>query len=232
MFKHDFWPVTEITDETTEHGRYYITPQGNRYPSVTTVIGRSKGTQWLAEWHKKVGADKAKRIGKRATLRGTVLHGMAERYLRNQDWETDEMPTDLMSFETIRPILDRNLGTIFGIEYPLWSDTLLTAGRTDLIAEWNREPAVIDFKTSARPKKEEHVRGYLIQKATYARMIQERVGLNINRVVTVMMVDHDDPMILDRQRNQYDEDVDRIFLNRAPDAGLRICRPQNENQTI
>ena len=132
------------------------------------------------------------------------------------------MPTDLMTFETIRPILDRSLGTIYGIEFPLWSDTLMTAGRTDLIADWEGEPAIIDFKTSLRPKTEENVRGYLIQKATYARMVAERVGINIERVVTVMMVDHNDPMILNRQRNLYDQDVNDIFLNRSADDGLRI----------
>lgn len=222
-FKHDFWPVTDIADETNEKGRYYITPQRNRYPSVTTVIGRHKGDKWLTDWIKHVGADKAHKIKTRAGKRGTAVHALAEKYLLNDSrWAEGAMPTDLMTFESAKPFLDRSIGTIHGIEYPLWSDVLMTAGRTDLIAEWDGELAIIDFKTSLRPKKEENVRGYLIQKATYARMVAERVGINIERVVTVMMVDHDEPMILSRQRSLYDEDVSRIFLNRAPDDGLRL----------
>ena len=53
--------------------RYYVTPSGNKLPSVTTVIGAQKKEEIL-KWRKKVGEEAANKISRQASSRGTNLH--------------------------------------------------------------------------------------------------------------------------------------------------------------
>ena len=53
---------------TLESGtRYYVTPDGTKYPSVTTVISKRKKEQ-LREWRERVGEDEANKISYLATI--------------------------------------------------------------------------------------------------------------------------------------------------------------------
>ena len=64
--------------------RLYVTEDGNKYPSVTTalsLIGRKK----LNEWRRRVGFDKANKIGQQAARAGTAVHNVAEKYVLGED---------------------------------------------------------------------------------------------------------------------------------------------------
>ena len=39
----------DLVSETTDSGRIYITPEGNRYKSITTVLG-SEPKEGIEEW--------------------------------------------------------------------------------------------------------------------------------------------------------------------------------------
>jgi hypothetical protein len=228
-FTHAFFPRDAIYNEDTESGRYYILPDGSRYPSVTTVIGRYMGDEGLEKWRKSVGEDNARRVTIQAGRRGRFVHDLAEKFLMNdpgwQEVVKKAMPANVFTFNQIKPILVEKVGRVFGVEFPLWSHVLRTAGRSDLICEWEGVPAVVDFKTSRRVKTEPEIWNYLVQKSTYARMFEERTGLSISRVVTVMVADHhDEPLMWVRERAAYDEDVDRVFLDRLPDPGMRLSK--------
>lgn len=54
-----------LPTETVNGKRYYVTPSGNKYPSVTTVTGMHNA-KWVAKWRKNVGAEKADKISAQA----------------------------------------------------------------------------------------------------------------------------------------------------------------------
>lgn len=216
IFEHDFFdlPEEDISVGTSPDGvRYYDTPAG-RFPSVTTVIAAAKGTEFLERWRRRVGDTEANKVQGFSRVRGRAVHDLAERYLRNDpEWDAGVMPSNLDSFLTIKPALDASVGKVYGIEAPLWSRLLRTAGRTDLLCDWDGVPSVVDFKTSAKIKKEEHIWGYFVQKSCYSMMIQERIGVVLPQIVTVMMVDHEPPMILRKRRSDYISEVLRVFVD-------------------
>ena len=82
-------PVTlaPITAKTKDGIRLYETPEGNKYPSITTVLS-IRNKQGLHEWRKRVGADVANYISRTAAARGTAVHHMCEDWLNNvaSDW--------------------------------------------------------------------------------------------------------------------------------------------------
>lgn len=178
---HDF---RDLTAETTEGGRTYAV-DGERYPSVTTVIGHSKKKS-IMEWRQRVGEEEANKISKRASTRGNKTHKLAELYLSNQDisrYKDDVMSMGL--FHLIKPHID-NIDNIHALEAPLYSKMLRIAGRVDCIAEHNGELAIIDFKTSTKLKKEEWIQDYFAQEAAYAIMFQELTGLKVKKLVTII----------------------------------------------
>lgn len=219
-FTHDLLDLPPISSEDTDNGRFYDTPAG-RFPSVTTVIGWHEGDSWKKDWMAKVGADQAQRVGTRARLRGTAFHSVAESYVMNDtDWHVGVMPSLLHSFLEIKKFLDENVGVVRAVEAPLWSPVLRTAGRTDLIAEWNGILSIIDFKTSVRVKTEEKIWGYFVQKACYGQMVEELTEIRVPQIVTVMAVDHERPSIWVKRRSDYEEAVRSVFITTPRPEGL------------
>lgn len=174
--------------------RHYVIPTGTlklqTYPSITTVLGHGKQFA-LENWRKRVGKIEADRVSRVACSRGESLHSLMERYLRNDEVIIDErtMPDALAMFRAIVPCINRHVGRIFLQERPLYSTHLRVAGRTDLIAEWNGRLSVIDFKSSSRIKTRSDIKNYFMQEAAYAIMFEERTGIPIDRLVTLMAVD-------------------------------------------
>jgi hypothetical protein len=187
----------ELTAEIVEGvGRIYTTPEGNRYPSITTVIGKSSDQSWLDEWKARVGEEQVRKVSGQASRRGTAVHELAEEYLKNNPRYTKgHMPVNISSFNQIKPILDKHVNRIHGLEVPLYSDKLRVAGRVDCLSEWDSQLAIIDFKTSKRVKKREDIGHYFIQASAYSYMTYERTGLLPKLVVIIMMVDDDNPLV-------------------------------------
>jgi len=177
--------------------RFYVTPAGNKYPSITSVLGANpEKKKGLQEWRKRVGETEANKISRKASRRGTTVHKICEDYLNNEEeYINGAMPDSVGMFNSLKPILIENVGNIYGQELALYSDRLGVAGRVDLIAEWDRVPSVIDFKTSARPKKLEWIDDYFMQCSGYAAMYYEMTGFPIKDVVVAIMVDGDSPQI-------------------------------------
>tara|TARA_Y100000004_G_scaffold22165_1_gene22550 strand:- start:1345 stop:2019 length:675 start_codon:yes stop_codon:yes gene_type:complete len=191
----------DLVADTQPSGRTYIDPDGNRYPSITTVLS-ILNEEAIAAWRKRVGDDEANKIGHRAASRGTQVHNIIEKYLLNEDI-TDFLPHVRQSLGNLRPILDRSIGRIFGLEAPLYSRYLGLAGRVDCVAEWEGVPSIIDFKTSRRPKKHDKIPNYFAQMAGYAVMWEERTGMPITNTVIVMDVDDHEPIIFREHRDNH-----------------------------
>jgi genome maintenance exonuclease 1 len=183
--------------------RYYVTPNGVKLPSVTTVLGHFKKAKIL-EWRNKVGAAEADKITNRAGTRGTKFHGLMERYLCNENNIFEGIMPDMkQAFKDIKSTIDK-IDNIHYIESPLYSEAIGLAGRTDVIAEFDGVPSIIDFKTSLRLKKEEWIDNYFEQGTAYSLMYEEMTGKEVHQVVVIISVDGEDkPQVFIKDRIDY-----------------------------
>ena len=193
----------DLVTDTTSERRLYVAPDGSRYPSVTTVLSILSEDS-IREWRNRVGEEVANQISTRAAGRGTLVHSIIEGYLKNED-TTNYLPHIRQSLENIRPILDRSIGKIFGLETALYSRHLGMAGRCDCIAEFDGVPSIIDFKTSRKVKKKEWISNYFAQMSAYAIMFEERSGMPITNTVVIMDVDGHEPLVFKEHRDNYTE---------------------------
>lgn len=193
-------------DEST-NTRYYISPNGVKLPSVTSVLSHFKKKS-LIEWRNKIGNEEADAIMYRAATRGTKFHNMMESYLRNEDHFLDGVMPDMkQAFRDMKETLDL-IDNIRYIESPLYSEKLGVAGRTDCIAEFAGVPSIIDFKTSRKVKKVEWIENYFEQGAAYALMYEELVNKPIDQIVILISVDFmEQPQCFIRDKNQYLESL-------------------------
>ncbi len=205
-------PIQELKSETTHEGRVYITPTGERYESVTTRLGKAFPSPWLDEWKAKVGDKEATRISNIATRRGSSIHLLSEKYLLNDSrWFQGAMPINLESFNGIKSILDEYVDEIYGIELPLYSHVLKTAGRTDLVAKFDENISIIDFKTSKKLKNSNDILTYFLQATCYAMMFEELYSIPINNITIIMAVDHEGVQVFRRKTEKYRQQVLKIF---------------------
>jgi len=188
-FNHDFVTLPKMSTVNIDGTRYYVTPQGNRYQSVTTLTGKLNAKE-IQEWRQRVGEEKANKISTRAANRGTSMHKMVENYLHNRplNLQEENNPLNKEMFVKIKPLVDR-LDNIKIIEGAMYSDELELAGTTDCVAEYNGDLAVIDFKTSTRMKKKENVKNYWMQGAAYGKMYHEHYGVAPKSVILMISVE-------------------------------------------
>ena len=207
IFEHVKLPQLQfdLKAETTDSGRLYTTPEGNRYKSITTVLSHYN-KQGIYEWRKAVGEEYANKVSRRAADRGTKVHKICEDYLNNEipELKMQLMMPDLKElFFKIKPIIDENVGKVYTQEQALYSDKLRIAGRVDLIAEWNGKVAVIDYKTSTKQKDEENIQNYFMQCTAYALMFAERTGIWIDDIVVLIATEEGPAQVFERQIHDY-----------------------------
>ena len=197
--------IPKIESQTFPDGkRYYVTPEGKKLPSVTTVVGAQK-KQAIMEWRQRVGEEVANKISKHATSRGTNMHTLCEYYLNNEPKPPGVvMPDAKEMFISIKPYLNK-INNIHYQEVGLWSSQLGLAGRVDCIGEYEGRLSVIDFKTSKKIKKREDILDYFWQCTAYALMYEELIGQPIDDLVIIMAVDNEQPMIFKEKTQDHIE---------------------------
>ena len=194
----------DLEAKTTSSGRKYQTPTGKQYPSVTTVLS-ILSEEAIQKWRARVGAEEANKISHRASTRGTAVHEIIEKYLDNDpQFKEGYMPNIISDFMDVKQILDERVGTIYAQECPLYSDYLKIAGRVDCVAEFDGKPSIIDFKTSRKTKKKSWIENYFIQESAYAIMWEERTGMPITQLVTIISVDNEDSQVFIEHRDNWD----------------------------
>lgn len=191
----------DLVTDTRPTGRTYVTPDGSQFPSITTVLSIINEDA-IAAWRARVGEAEANRVGQRAANRGTQVHSIIERYLKNED-TTEYLPHIRQSLENLKPILDNRIGKIFNLEAPLYSRHLGLAGRVDCVAEFDGVPSIVDFKTSRRVKTHDKISNYFAQMAGYAVMWEERTGMPITNTVIIMDVDDNEPLVFKEHRDNH-----------------------------
>ena len=215
MFKHVPVELQPITATNKDGVRLYETPEGNKYPSITTVLS-VRNKQGLMEWRKRVGNEVANHISRTAAARGTKVHHMCEDYLNNMHYN---FPTKWKEhrknflpyclFTQLKSVL-RNIDNIYAQEAGLYSDKYKVAGRVDCVAEYKGTLSIIDFKTSTKEKNDEWNENYYIQGSAYAEMFEERTGINISQVVILVVTE--DGTVQEFVKNKEE------YLNRLSEA--------------
>jgi hypothetical protein len=223
-FNHKLLEPINLTSVTGDTGRFYTTPEGNVYPSVTTVLGSFK-KEGIEQWRARVGEEEANRVSKLASSRGTAVHKLAEDYLLNKDdYDVGSMPSNAEMFnKQIKTYLDQYCDEVYGIESALYSDKLKTAGRCDLIARIHNIRTIGDFKTSAKLKREEWIENYFLQCATYAIMLKERYNLWAPQICVMIATDEGILQPFVKQTVQYVEKVNDLFADYHKNSYTKIA---------
>jgi len=194
-FNHVPVKLPELETKTINRKRFYVTPQENYYPSITTVLSIRK-KEGLMEWRKRVGNEVANYVAGKAAARGTKVHHMCEDYLNNvsidypEKWkkhEKDFLP--LCIFNQLKDKLLTNISDIYAQECGLYSDKYKVAGRADCIAKYKGVLSIIDFKTSTRERSDAWNENYYIQGSAYAEMFSELTGIDVSQVVILVVTE-------------------------------------------
>jgi ATP-dependent exoDNAse (exonuclease V) beta subunit len=167
--------------------RFYKFPSvDDYYPSVTTVTG-IRSRESIAKWRARVGEEEANRVSARASSRGSQFHAILEEHIKGtlDEQKYQKHPLALNMFKMARKTLGR-VDNIHALETPLYSHLFGLAGRVDCIAEFDKELAVIDFKTSTKEKRESYIENYFVQETAYAAMFYERTGIKVKKIVTLI----------------------------------------------
>ena len=179
-----------LKTKTVDKKRFYVTPEGNEYPSITTVLS-PRNKEGLMKWRKRVGEKTANYICNKAATRGTKVHKMCEDFLNGEDMthhKKDFLPYCL--FNELKDKTFNNINEVIAQEVTLYSDKYRVAGRTDLIAEYKGELSIVDFKTSTNERKDSYNENYYIQTSAYAEMFEELTGKPINQIVILVVTEN------------------------------------------
>ena len=202
MFNHVPIEIGKLVQVNSKGGRYYETPTGAKYPSVTSIT-KLHNQDSIQAWKDKVGEEEAGKISRRALARGNKIHSLAEKYLLNEGDMSDDFSK--ADFGQMIPYLNK-INNIHCLETQLYSDHLQTAGTVDCIGEYEGKLTVIDFKTSAKLKKREWVKDYFMQCSAYAVMYEERTGTPIERLLLIINVEDEGVQLIDGKRDDYIQD--------------------------
>lgn len=184
---------TPILRESVEGKRLYATPGGNKVPSVTTILDKTKPREKieaLQNWRKSVGEKKAQEITTEAANRGTRMHKWLEDYVQNDRnmGEPGTNPYSQQSYKMAQQIVEhglKNVNEMWGIEVPLYVEGLY-AGTTDACGVYDNRESIIDYKQTNKPKKTEWVEDYFLQLCAYGLAHNETYGTNIKQGVILM----------------------------------------------
>ena len=200
--------LEDLKTQTIDKKRFYETPEGELYPSITTVLS-VRNKKGLFEWRKRVGDDVANYVARKSATRGTQVHHFCEKYLdngyENKDWNEYKKGRFLSycMFSQLRPHLDKHIGLVHCQEQALWHNYYKIAGRVDCIAEYNGELSVIDFKTSTKERKDDWNENYYIQASAYAEMYQERTLNSIEQIVILVVTEDGTVQSFVKNKNNY-----------------------------
>ena len=207
-YTHKPTKLTELTTQTVNFKRFYETPDGKLYPSITTVLS-TRNKKGLFEWRKRVGDEVANYVARTSAARGPAVHHMCEDYLNNfpTEWpyKWSEHEKKFLPFCLFKQLQNKVLQKIDNIrsqECALFSNKYRVAGRVDCIAEYDGKLSIIDFKTSTKERNDEWNENYYIQASAYAEMFEEQTGTPIEQIVILVVTE--DGAVQEFVKEKYD----------------------------
>lgn len=167
---------TLTREDNEQSGRMYI-KENKKYYSVTTFLSKTKDKTQLDAWRKRVGIEKANAITKAATTAGSSLHNLLENKLLNKE-VTYSSEEEELRFNILWDYVNKEINTVKGIEFPLYSDALKLAGTCDLLFIDQKGTLVLaDLKTAKQRKNPKWLLDYYHQITCYSLMLYECYGL-------------------------------------------------------
>ena len=157
--------------EAIDGKRHYAIKQ-EKLPSVTAILSATQSEEKrdsLQAWRDRVGEAAATKIMNEAANRGTAMHKILEKYILKEgylDLTNVGKQAHNMAIRVIEQGLC-NLTEYYGTECTLYYPGLY-AGATDLVAVHKGQDAIIDFKQTNKPKREEWIGDYFLQLGAYA----------------------------------------------------------------
>ena len=187
--------------------RFYEAPDGNKYPSITTVLSKQPGKQeGLQKWRYRIGVEQANIVSGKAARRGTAFHNICEDYLNGVEDITHHKDKNFLAycmFGEMKSHLDDKIKEVVLQEQTMYSSKYKVAGRCDFIGVYNNTLAVVDFKTTTTPKKEEWIEDYFVQCTAYASMYEEHTGDSIEDIVIMMVAEDGQVQIFEKKTKDF-----------------------------
>lgn len=118
---------------------------------------------------------------------------------------------DKEMWNSIKPLLN-DINDIYALEQPLYSNHLQVAGTVDCIAKYKGKLSVIDFKSSRRLKTREDIHDYFIQCSAYAVAFEEMTNIPVSKLVILMGVDDEKPLVFNERRDDWIEEFKTLRL--------------------
>jgi len=199
MFNHVDLDLQPLEREHIDGVRYYKIPDEEelvKMVSITSVTSHFN-KEIFVKWRKRVGNEEADRVTKAATGRGTDMHTLTEHYLKNEDLPEVRPISDFL-FKIAKGKLNK-INNIHALEGPLYSKELGIAGTVDCIAEYDGELAIIDFKTSKKPKPRNWIEHYFVQCMAYGCMLYEMKGISVKKLVIIMACENGECVIYEER---------------------------------
>ena len=198
-FDHVELDLKPLEREHIDGVRYYKIPDEEeliKMVSITSVTSHFN-KEIFVKWRKRVGNEEADRITKAATGRGTDMHTLTEYYLKNEELPKVRPISDFL-FKISKGHLNK-INNIYALEGPLYSKELGIAGTVDCIAEYDGELAIIDFKTSKKPKPRDWIEHYFVQCMAYGCMLYEMKGIPIKKLIIIMACENGECVIYEER---------------------------------
>ena len=187
--------------------RFYEAPDGNKYPSITTVLGKQPGKQeGLQKWRERIGEEQARIVSGKAARRGTAFHNICEDYLNGVEDITHHKEKNFLAycmFGEMKSHLDDKIKKVVLQEQTMYSPKYRVAGRCDFIGVYGDTLAVVDFKTTTTPKKEEWIEDYFIQCSAYASIYEEHTNGPIEDIVIMMVAEDGQVQIFEKKTKDF-----------------------------
>jgi len=217
MYNPNKFNYKELSRETIDGSRKYLTPDGEKLPSVTTILDATKSIESkkaLNEWRNRIGHKKAQQITTEAAGRGTRMHKFLEDYVKTGVInEPGSNPYSIQSHKMAQSIISEGLSKcneFYGTEVNLYYPKIY-AGTTDLIGVHDGADAIMDHKQSNKLKKREWIDDYFVQLAAYAAAHNEVYGTKIRKGVIFMCTADNVYQEFIIEGNDFDTWTDRWF---------------------
>ena len=202
MFNHVDIDLPKLSRETVDGVRYYSVPDDDellKLVSITSVTSHFN-KQIFLDWRKRVGDEKADKITKAATTRGTSYHELTENFLLNKELP-EGLPISEFLFKISKSTL-KNINNIHTLEGSLYSKQLGIAGTVDCIAEYEGELSIIDFKTAAKPKPRDWIEHYFVQAMAYGCMLYEMKNIAVKKLVIIMACENGECIVYEENNKK------------------------------
>jgi hypothetical protein len=181
-----------IREDGGPNGRVYIDPDGNKLPSVTTILDKTKSEEKkkiLEAWARRMGHKKAEEIKNEAAFRGTLMHSYLEKHLKglnppqgtNYFHKQGYKMAGVILENFLKPFLDEFWALETQLYYPG-----LYAGTSDMVGVYQGVESIIDFKQTNRLKTDDQIEDYKVQLAAYLSAHNKIHNTNISQGVILM----------------------------------------------